>query len=289
MYPGNFTYHSPETIEEAIDLLERHGSEAKLLAGGHSLIPMMKLRLVDSAHLIDLKKLRSSLNYIKEEGGRVAIGALATHHQLEASELLQAQAPLLSEAASVIGDVQVRNMGTFGGSLAHADPAADHPAPALALEAEIVAQGSGGRRTVAAEDFFLGLFATALEPPEVLVEIGFPALPTGTGSCYLKYPHPASGYAVCGVAALITRDGDGNCSRCRVGITGISDGPYRARGVEEQLEGQAVSSELLAEAAEKATDGIEPLEDFFADADYRSSLAATYVRRALATAWERAG
>ena len=289
MYPGNFTYHSPETIEEAIDLLERHGSEAKLLAGGHSLVPMMKLRLVDSAHLIDLKKLRSSLSYIKEEDGRVAIGALTTHHQVEASELLQAKAPLLSEAASVIGDVQVRNMGTFGGSLAHADPAADHPAPALALEAEIVAQGSGGRRTVAAEDFFLGLFATALEPPEVLVEVGFPALSASTGSCYLKYPHPASGYAVCGVAALITGDGNGNCSRCRIGITGISDGPYRARSVEAQLEGQAVSEELIAEAAQKAADGIEPLEDFFADADYRSNLAATYVRRALAKAWARAG
>ena len=286
MYPGNFIYHSPETIEEAIALLEQHGLEAKLLAGGHSLVPMMKLRLVEPSHLIDLKKLRSSLSYIREEDGRIAIGALTTHHQVEISELLP---PLLTEAASVIGDVQVRNMGTFGGSLAHADPAADHPAPALALEAEIVAQGSGGRRTVAAEAFFLGLFATALEPPEILVEVGFPALSASTGSCYLKYLHPASGYAVCGVAALITGDGNGNCSRCRIGITGISDGPYRARSVEAQLEGQAVSEELIAEAAQRAADGIEPLEDFFADADYRSNLATTYVRRALAKAWERAG
>lgn len=286
MYPGNFTYHSPETLEEVIQLLELYGSDAKLLAGGHSLVPMMKLRLVDYSHLIDLKKLRSSMSYIREEGGCIAVGALTTHHQVETSDVLP---QLLTEAASVIGDVQVRNMGTFGGSLAHADPAADHPAAALALDAEIVAQGSGGRRSIQTEDFFQDFFSTALEASEVLVEISFANPAAGTGSSYLKYPHPASGYAVCGVAAVLTVDGDETCSHCRVAVTGISGGAYRAHGVEGLLEGQEISPELLSDAAQKVTDGIDPMEDYFASADYRRSLAATYAKRALTTAWERAG
>ena len=154
MFPGEFEYHAPETIEEALDLLSRHGSDAKLLAGGHSLIPMMKLRLASSQHLVDLKNLKSSLSYIREENGDLAIGALTTHTEVEFSESLRQKAAPLAEAAGLIGDVQVRNMGTLGGSLAHADPAADQPAPALALEAQLVAQGPGGRRTIPADQFF---------------------------------------------------------------------------------------------------------------------------------------
>jgi carbon-monoxide dehydrogenase medium subunit len=288
MFPGEFEYHAPETIEEALDLLSRHGSNARLLAGGHSLIPMMKLRLSSSQHLVDLKKLKSSLSYIREENGDLAIGALTTHSEVEFSDSLRQKAAPLAEAAGLIGDVQVRNMGTLGGSLAHADPAADQPAPALALEAQLVAQGPGGRRTISADQFFFGFFSTALQQDELLVEVRVAGLGANSGGAYLKCPHPASGYAVCGVAAVVETDGGGNCVKCRVGVTGISDGAYRATGVESALEGSAISADAIAAASAHASDGVEPLEDYFAGADYRRALAAAYVRRALTTASERA-
>ncbi len=288
MFPGEFEYHAPETIEEALDLLSRHGSNARLLAGGHSLIPMMKLRLSSSQHLVDLKKLKSSLSYIREENGDLAIGALTTHSEVEFSDSLRQKAAPLAEAAGLIGDVQVRNMGTLGGSLAHADPAADQPAPALALEAQLVAQGPGGRRTISADQFFFGFFSTALQQDELLVEVRVAGLGANSGGAYLKYPHPASGYAVCGVAAVVETDGGGNCVKCRVGVTGISDGAYRATGVESALERSAISADAIAAASAHASDGVEPLEDYFAGADYRRALAAAYVRRALTTASERA-
>ena len=288
MFPGEFEYHAPETIEEALDLLSRHGSNARLLAGGHSLIPMMKLRLSSSQHLVDLKKLKSSLSYIREENGDLAIGALTTHSEVEFSDSLRQKAAPLAEAAGLIGDVQVRNMGTLGGSLAHADPAADQPAPALALEAQLVAQSPGGRRTISADQFFFGFFSTALQQDELLVEVRVAGLGANSGGAYLKYPHPASGYAVCGVAAVVETDGGGNCVKCRVGVTGISDGAYRATGVESALEGSAISADAIAAASAHASDGVEPLEDYFAGADYRRALAAAYVRRALTTASERA-
>ena len=289
MFPGEFEYHAPDTIEEALDLLSQHGSDAKLLAGGHSLIPMMKLRLASSGHLVDMRKLKSSLSYIREENGELAIGALTTHAEVESSGSLQQKAAPLAEAAGQIGDVQVRNMGTLGGSLAHADPAADQPAPALALEAQLVAQGPGGRRTIPADQFFHGFFATALQQDELLVEVRVAALGANSGGAYLKVPHPASGYAVCGVAAVVETDGAGNCVKCRVGVTGISDGAYRATGVESALEGSAISADAIAAASAHATDGVEPLDDYFAGADYRRALAAAYVKRALTTASERAG
>ena len=289
MFPGEFEYHAPETIEEALDLLSQHGSNAKLLAGGHSLIPMMKLRLASSGHLVDLRKLKSGLSYIREENGELAIGALTTHAEVESSDSLRQKAAPLAEAAGQIGDVQVRNMGTLGGSLAHADPAADEPAPALALEAQLVAQGPGGRRTIPADQFFHGFFATALQPDELLVEVRVAGLGANSGGAYLKVPHPASGYAVCGVAAVVETDGAGNCVKCRVGVTGISDGAYRATDVESALEGSAISADAIAAASAHATDGVEPLDDYFAGADYRRALAAAYVKRALTTASERAG
>ena len=289
MFPGEFEYHAPETIEEALDLLSQHGSNAKLLAGGHSLIPMMKLRLASSGHLVDLRKLKSGLSYIREENGELAIGALTTHAEVESSDSLRQKAAPLAEAAGQIGDVQVRNMGTLGGSLAHADPAADEPAPALALEAQLVAQGPGGRRTIPADQFFHGFFATALQPDELLVEVRVAGLGANSGGAYLKVPHPASGYAVCGVAAVVETDGAGNCVKCRVGVTGISDGAYRATDVESALEGSAISADAIAAASAHATDGVEPLDDYFAGADYRRALAAAYVKRALTTASERSG
>ncbi len=283
MYPDNFSYHAPSTLDEALGLLAQHGDDAKLLAGGHSLLPAMKLRLSTPAHLIDMKGLRGQLQYIREEGGAIAVGALSTHHQIHTSELLASKAPLLAETAGHIGDMQVRNMGTLGGSLAHADPAGDFPAAVLAAEAEFVLQGPGGRRTVAAADFFQGFFETATEPGEILVGVRIPA--QAGGSSYQKFYHPASGYAICGVAVVI-EGANGTVSKCRVGVTGVSDAGYRATAVEQAVEGQSFSAELAASAAEHAADGTDPLEDPFAGADYRTHLAKVHTRRALAAAWD---
>lgn len=284
MYPEAFTYHAPSSLDEAVGLLQEHGDDAKLLAGGHSLLPTMKLRLATPAHLIDMRKLRGELQYIREDGATVAIGALTTHHMIETSTVLRQKAALLAQTAAWVGDMQVRNLGTLGGSVAHADPAADFPAAILALEAEMVVQGPGGQRTVAADAFFLGFFETALEPGEILTEIRVPST-EGMRSNYQKFAHPASGYAVCGVAVLLDVEG-GTLSSCRVGVTGVADGPYRATGVEEALAGQSLDEARAAEAAERAADGVEPLEDHFADADYRRQLAKVLTKRALLAAWE---
>ena len=289
MYPQSFHYHAPRNLDEAIGLLEEHSMDAKLLAGGHSLIPTMKLRLAGPGHLIDLKHLRSDLNYVRDEDGAVAIGGLTTHHALESSDVIRQHLPLLAETAEAIGDVQVRNVGTLGGSLAHADPAADYPATILALEAEIVAQGPDGRRTVPASDFFFGLFTTDLDPEEVLVEIRVPKLPRGTGGHYEKFPHPASGYAVCGVAAVVTKGDDGNVTRCRLGLTGVADVGYRATGVEDALEGQPWSDERVDAAVQSTADDVEPMGDYYASGEYRAQLARVYARRALRRAWANAG
>jgi len=199
-------------------MLQQFGEEAKILAGGHSLIPLMKLRLAQPGHLVDIGGIRE-LASIREEGGRVVIGGLVTHHAVEASPLVRAKLGMLSECASLIGDVQVRNRGTIGGSLAHADPAADYPAAVLALEAEIKIQGTGGSRVVKADEFFLDLMTTAVMPGELLTEVAFVPVPPGTGTTYLKHRQPASGFAMVGVAALVKLDKQGNCDRVRVGIT----------------------------------------------------------------------
>ncbi len=286
MYPSAFSYHTPASVEEAVSLLQEHGMDAKLLAGGHSLLPTMKLRLATPAHVVDMKGLRSSLQYIRDEGDAVAIGALTTHHMVETSNLLKERAPVLVHTATHVGDLQVRNLGTIGGSVAHADPAGDFPAAILASETEMVVQGPNGRRTVPAAEFFFGFFETALEEGEILVELRVPA--SRGGSSYQKFRHPASGYAVCGAAVVLEKEGD-TVRKARVGITGVSDGAYRATGVEEALAGQSFSPELAATAAERAAEGVDPLEDTFAGADYRRQLAKTYTKRALLEAWERAG
>jgi carbon-monoxide dehydrogenase medium subunit len=285
MYPASFTYHAPKSLKEAFKLLSQHGGDAKLLAGGHSLLPAMKLRLASPAHLIDLKNLRDKLQSIGSKGKTVTVGSLSTYRMIEDSSVIQEKAPLLAETVVQIGDMQVRNVGTLGGSLAHADPAGDPPAAILALEAEMVIQGSAGKRTVAASDFFQGFFTTAVEQGEILTEVRIP-VQKGGGS-YQKFKHPASGYAVCGVAAVIEKKG-GKVAKCRIGITGVSSGAYRATAVENALEGKAVNADLAAQAAAKAVDGIDPLEDPFAGADYRRQLAKTLTKRAILAAWERA-
>jgi carbon-monoxide dehydrogenase medium subunit len=287
MIPAPFEYHAPGTVPEALRLLEEHGSDAKLLAGGHSLLPLMKLRLATPAHLIDLRRI-PDLREIRPEGEGVRIGAMATHWMIESSDLVRDRVHLLLETAAQIGDLQVRNVGTIGGSLAHADPAADYPAAVLALEATLTAEGTGGRRSIPPSEFFTGLFATALRADEILLGVHAGGAARGSGAAYLKFPHPASGFAVVGVAAVIQLNGRGRCERVRVGINGVAPVPFRARAVEERLTGRAPEAGVLAEAAAAAADGVEVNADLFASADYRAHLARIFVRRALGAAAERA-
>jgi carbon-monoxide dehydrogenase medium subunit len=286
MIPAAFEYYAATSVQEALQLLRDHGPEAKLLAGGHSLLPMMKLRLSTPKALIDIGRI-PELRYIREEGEVLAIGATTTHWMIESSDIVRRRVPLLAEAAGRIGDVQVRNMGTIGGSLAHADPAADYPAAILALEAEIVAQGLGGKRSIPAVDFFKGLFTTALEPSELIVEIRVP-IPAGrSGAAYLKFPHPASGFAVVGCAALVTLDG-GRCQKVRVAFTGVAEKAFRDHAVEDALTGKPPDDRSIADAAQRAAEGVEPLSDIFASAEYRRHLARVYAKRALLAAVSRA-
>lgn len=286
MIPAAFEYHRPASVSEALQLLERL-SDAKLLAGGHSLLPMMKLRLTSPAHLIDLGRIEA-MRYIRQDGQMLVIGALTTHWGIESSQLAQTAAPALADAAGRIGDVQVRNVGTVGGSLAHADPAADYPAAMLALDGQIIAESRRGRRTIPAAEFFTGIFATALAPDEVLVEIRVPATSGRMGQAYLKFPHPASGFAVVGVAAVITRDAGGRCTRARIGITGVGPAAYHPTAVEDQLMGSSLDEKGVAAAAAHAADGVDVNEDLFASSEYRAHLARVFTKRAVLAA-ARAG
>lgn len=287
MIPAAFEYVAPKTLEEALRLVERHGDEAKILAGGHSLLPLMKLRLAQPRYVIDIGRLRG-MSYIREENGRIAIGALTTHADVAASDLLRAKCMLLAETAAEIGDVQVRNRGTLGGSLAHADPAADYPAAILALDAEIVIASTAGARTMAARDFFVDMLTTALRPGEILSQVRIAPNPPNTGAAYEKLAQPASGFAIVGVAARITASKAGKIEAASIGITGLGPKAYRAESVEKALRGKAGSLKLFGDAARAAADGIEPLSDLHASRDYRREMAIVYTRRALARAFDRA-
>jgi carbon-monoxide dehydrogenase medium subunit len=287
MIPAAFEYHVPKTLEEALRLVERHGDEAKLLAGGHSLLPLMKLRLAAPRYVIDLGRLRG-MSYIREEEGHIAIGAMTTHADVEASELLRAKCPLLPETAAAIGDLQVRNRGTLGGSLAHADPAADYPAAILALDAEIVVASTAGTRAIAARGFFVDMLTTQLRPGEILSQVRIPLFTPRTGTAYCKLHQPASGFAIVGAAARVTVSKGGKIEDLAVGITGVGPKAYRAEAVEKALRGKKVTPKLLADAARRAADGIEPLADLHASAEYRREMAAVFTRRALERAIARA-
>jgi aerobic carbon-monoxide dehydrogenase medium subunit len=289
MIPAQFDYLAPATLDEAVALLSQHQDEAKILAGGHSLIPAMKLRLAQPQLLIDIGRIKD-LSYIREQGGQISIGAMTTHYQLESSERLRAICPLLPECASHIGDVQVRNKGTIGGSLAHSDPAGDWPAAILALDAKMVAVGAGGERLIKAEDFFVDMLTTALEPSEILreIRINLEQGQRAPGQSYMKVAQPASGFAVVGVAVNLTLDAGGACQSSRIGITGVAVKAYRASGVENALNGNALDSQIIAAAAQHAADGVEANEDLYASADYRRHLAQVYTRRAIEAAVERA-
>jgi carbon-monoxide dehydrogenase medium subunit len=287
MIPSSFEYHAPKNLEDALRLLERHADEAKVLAGGHSLLPLMKLRLAAPRYVIDIGRIRA-LSYIRKDSGRISIGALTTHAELEHSSLLKGQCALLPETASEIGDVQVRNRGTIGGSLAHADPAADYPAAILALDAEVVLANSAGTRTVPAREFFVDMLTTQLRPGEILTEIRVPALPARTGACYRKLHQPASGFAIVGVAVRVSLDRGNKAETVAVGITGVGPKPYRAEVVEKALRGKKPNPKLLADAARHAAQGVDALSDLHASADYRKEMAAVYTRRALEASIARA-
>ena len=287
MIPAAFEYHAAKSVEDAIQLLGKYGDGAKILAGGHSLIPALKLRLQSVEHLVDIGKI-AGLDAIRESGGKIAIGALATHQAVESSDLLRKKCPLLAECAGHIGDVQVRNRGTIGGSLSHADPAADYPAAILALEAEIEAASAKGKRTIGADGFFVDMLTTALQPGEIVTEVRVPVTAAGTGTAYLKVLQPASGFAVVGVAAIVTLDGSGKCSRVRVGVTGAAVKAFRAKETENELTGKAADDAAIARAAERAANGIETSGDIFASPEYRAHLTRVYARRALAKAVARA-
>jgi carbon-monoxide dehydrogenase medium subunit len=288
--PESFEYHAPTSLPEAMALLAQYGEDGKILAGGHSLLPLMKLRLASPKHLIDIGRI-AELGYIREADGKIAIGAMTTHYALESSDLLQARCPLLALTGGQIGDVQVRNKGTIGGSLAHADPAADWTAAVLALDGELKAVSQSGERWIAAADFFVDLLTTSLAANEILSEIRVPVAPDRSGDAYLKVHHPASGFAVVGVAVRLALDGGGNCSDLAVGITGAASKPFRASRVEQALKGKAPTRKNIHAAAQEAAAevGVEVQSDLYASADYRAHLVRVQTARALKAAAKAAG
>jgi carbon-monoxide dehydrogenase medium subunit len=284
-HPTAFELHRPETVDEAIRLLGED-ADAKVIAGGHSLLPAMKLRLTAPTALVDLGRI-AGLDGIEREGDRLTIGALATHAAVAASETVRSACPVLAETAALIGDRQVRNRGTIGGSLAHADPGADYPTVVTALEATIVVVGPEGEREVPAGGFFSGVFETALRPGELVTTVLVPATPSGTGAAYLKHPHPASGYAVVSAAAVVALEG-GTCSRARLVIGGATGTPLAVPV--DGLAGQAISGAAIAAATAGVGEALgDALSDTYASAEYRRHLAGVLARRALTTAAARAG
>jgi aerobic carbon-monoxide dehydrogenase medium subunit len=287
MYPASFQYHTPESLEEAVRLLGQHGDDAKLLAGGHSLIPLLKLRFAQPGHLIDLRKV-PAISGIAEVEGAIVIGAMTTHRTVASSDLVKQKTPIVSDAASQIGDPQVRTRGTIGGSLAHADPNADLPAVMLATMAEMTAVGPKGRRTIKAQDFFLGIMTSALAPDEVLIEIRIPIPDGRAGGAYEKYPHPASRFAMVGAAAIVTLGPSNVIQKACVALTGVSTMAYRATAVEQALAGRSADAANIEAAAKHAAKGVELRADAQGSEEYKGNLARVYVARALKRAVERA-
>jgi carbon-monoxide dehydrogenase medium subunit len=271
MIPAPFEYARASSVDEAVDLLATHGEDAKLLAGGHSLLPLMKLRLAQPTVLVDIGRL-ADLSYVREEGGTVRIGALTRHHDVATSGVVREQAPLLAEVAGQIGDPQVRHRGTVGGSIAHGDPASDLPAALLALRGTLVARGPGGEREIAADGFFQGFLETVLGPDEVLTEIRVPAVP-GRGWAFEKFSRRAQDWAIVGVAAVAANGSAGP----GVGLVNMGSAPVRAAGVEEALRSGAGA----ADAAARADEGTDPPGDLNASPEFRRHLARVLVRRAL--------
>ena len=279
MIPESFDYQLARSVSEAISLLQKHGEDAKILAGGHSLVPTMKLRLATPGTLIDIGSI-SEMRYINDKGDYLAIGARATHWDIESSDLVAQKAAALSQAAGQIGDVQVRNRGTIGGVLAHSDPQADYPGVVLALNATIVVQSSRGERTIAVADYFTDLWETELGEDELLTEVRIPTDRANTNSCYLKFPQPASRYPFVGCAVAMDSSA-GNCSDVRIGFSGVGETAFRDSRIEDALRGNTLNESAIASASAKAADDRSVLSDVFVSEEYRRAMAKVYLKRAL--------
>jgi carbon-monoxide dehydrogenase medium subunit len=287
MIPPAFEYLRPKSIPEAITLLQQHGDEAKLLSGGQSLIPMMKLRLARPGFLIDINSI-AGLSYIKEEGGFLKIGGLTREAEVEASPLVRSKYPLLMDTATVIADPQVRNLATVGGNLAHGDPANDHPATMVAFGAQIVATGAKGERVIPVEDFFVTLFTTALKHDEILTEIRIPAPPPKSGGAYFKVERKVGDFATAAVAVQLTLDGGGAVQKAGIGLTNVGPTPIKARKAEDFLKDKKPDAATLAQAAQFASDEAQPGSDLRGPAEYKKGLVKELTKRALSRALQRA-
>ena len=287
MIPRSFEYFSPRTLDEAIGLLKKLGPDAKLLSGGQSLIPMMKLRMVSPQQIVDINRI-PGLDYITESDGHLKIGALAREHQLETSGVIAAKLPILADTAKFIADPLVRSQATVCGNLAHGDPANDHPATMLALGAKVVATGPNGQREIAVADFFPGLFTTALEPEEILTEIRIPLPAANSGGAYLKLERKVGDFATAGVAAQITLDDGGNCKQAGIGLTNVGMTPIKAIKTEAFLAGKTLDDATINQAAEIAASESEPMDDIRGSADYKRDLVRVLTARTLKRALERA-
>ncbi|GAC1445432.1 MAG: xanthine dehydrogenase family protein subunit M [Mycobacteriales bacterium] len=282
MIPALFDYVAPESVADAVAALTEGGEDAKVLAGGQSLIPVLRLRLSYPSVLVDLRKV-GELRGVREDGADLVIGAMTRHDDVVKDPLVKQYAALVAEAAATVADPAVRHRGTFGGALAHADPAGDLAAVALALDAQLVAEGPGGRRTIAAADFFQDYLQTALSPDEVLVEVRLPKLEGQWGVSYAKFNRTAQSWAIVGVAAAVRRD-NGSIGEARIGLTNMGSTPVRATAVEAALAGGAADAEAIAAAAEHAAEGTAAPSDLSAQSDYREHLARVLTRRAVSAA-----
>ena len=287
MIPPSFEYFRPKTIPEAIAFLQQYGDDAKILSGGQSLIPMMKLRLARPSYLVDINRIEG-LSHIKEESGFLKIGGLTREAELEASPVVRAKYPIIIDTAHVIADPQVRNLATVGGNLAHGDPANDHPATMLALGAQIVATGPKGERVIPVEDFFLSLFSTALRHDEILTEIRIPIPPPRSGGAYFKLERKVGDFATAAVAAQLTLDGNGTSQKLGIGLTNVGPTPIKARKAEDSLRGKKLDGSTIAQAAQLAADESEPSADLRGPVEYKRGLVKELTKRALTRAVERA-
>jgi aerobic carbon-monoxide dehydrogenase medium subunit len=287
MIPPAFDYLRPNTIPEAIALLQQYGDDAKILSGGQSLIPMMKLRLARPAYLIDINRI-AGLSYIKEEDGNLKIGGLTREAELESSPLIRSKYPIILDTAHVIADPQVRNLATLAGNLAHGDPANDHPATMLALGAKVVATGPKGERVIPIEEFFVTLFTTALDPNEIVTEIRIPVPPARSGGTYLKLERKVGDFATAAVAAQVTVDASGICQSAGIGLTNVGATPLKATKAEAFLRGKKLDNANLRQAAQLAGEAAQPSSDLRGPAEYKKGLVKELAFRALSRAVERA-
>ena len=287
MIPASFDYSAPATLEEAINLLHEIGDEAKILAGGHSLIPMMKLRFASPEHLIDINNI-PGLSYVKEEDGYLKIGAMTRESELEHANVIAEKYPIFTDAAKLIADPQVRNMGTIGGNLAHGDAANDHPAVMIALRAEVEITGKEGKRYVPIDEFFYGFYMTAVQHGEILTEIRIPTPSSNTGNAYHKLERKVGDYATAGVAVQISLDADGVCTYAGIGLTNVNPTPLRAARSEEVLVGNQITDELIAQAAQFASEDCEPSADLRGDEDYKRAMVGVITKRMINKALQRA-